>query len=49
MVALTLGITDLRQTIVLSGDLAPGDQVIIGENGPEADRTLLNPGGRRRF
>jgi HlyD family secretion protein len=50
MVNLSLGTTDLRQTIVKSGDLKPGDQVIIGENQPEGDRTLLSGGGPgRRF
>lgn len=48
MVGLTLGQTDLRQTIVRSGDLRPGQMVVIGENQPEGDRTLLTP-GRRRF
>ncbi|MDR0620803.1 MAG: efflux RND transporter periplasmic adaptor subunit [Deltaproteobacteria bacterium] len=49
MVSLTLGTSDLRQTIVLSGDLKPGDQVIIGENQPEGDRTLLSGSRPRRF
>jgi hypothetical protein len=51
MVSLTLGATDLRQTVVKNGGLKAGDLVIIGENTPEADRTLLTPGGRggRRF
>ncbi|MDR2456478.1 MAG: efflux RND transporter periplasmic adaptor subunit [Deltaproteobacteria bacterium] len=50
-VELTLGTTDLRFTVVKSGDLKPGDEVLIGENLPEADRTLLSGagmGGRRR-
>jgi HlyD family secretion protein len=53
MVNLTLGTSDLRQTVVKSGDLKAGDLVIIGENQPEGDRTLLSsssgPGGPRRF
>ncbi|MDR3134688.1 MAG: efflux RND transporter periplasmic adaptor subunit [Deltaproteobacteria bacterium] len=54
MVSLTLGTTDLRQTIVKSGDLKEGDMVIIGETQPESDRTLLSAGGNggppgRRF
>ncbi|MDR2302028.1 MAG: efflux RND transporter periplasmic adaptor subunit [Deltaproteobacteria bacterium] len=53
MVALTLGTSDLRQTIVKGGDLKEGDLVIIGENQPQEDRTLLSgsagPGPGRRF
>ncbi|MDR2367438.1 MAG: efflux RND transporter periplasmic adaptor subunit [Deltaproteobacteria bacterium] len=45
MVSLTLGMSDLRQTVVKSGDLREGDQVIIGENQPEGDRTLLSATG----
>ena len=54
-VELILGATDLRSTVVKSGDLRPGDMVLIGENLPEADRTLMSGGmggpmggGRRR-
>ncbi|MDR2387915.1 MAG: efflux RND transporter periplasmic adaptor subunit [Deltaproteobacteria bacterium] len=53
MVALTLGTSDLRQTIVTGGALKEGDLVIIGENQPQEDRTLLSgtaaPGPGRRF
>ncbi|MDR1051382.1 MAG: efflux RND transporter periplasmic adaptor subunit [Deltaproteobacteria bacterium] len=51
MVSLTLGRTDLRQTIVRSGDLKAGDLVVVGETAPAADRTLLSGGGGgpRRF
>ncbi|MDR2442959.1 MAG: efflux RND transporter periplasmic adaptor subunit [Deltaproteobacteria bacterium] len=49
---LTLGATDLRFTIVKSGGLKSGDFVVIGENLPAADRTLMStgmgPGGARR-
>jgi HlyD family secretion protein len=50
---LALGATDLRSTVVKSGPLKDGDLVIVGENLPEADRTLMSgagmgPGGRRR-
>ncbi|MDR1297059.1 MAG: efflux RND transporter periplasmic adaptor subunit [Deltaproteobacteria bacterium] len=51
MVSLTLGRTDLRQSIVRSGDLRAGDLVVVGETAPAADRTLLSGGGGgpRRF
>jgi HlyD family secretion protein len=43
---LTLGTTDLRSTVVLSGRLKPSELVVIGESQPEAERTLM---GSRRF
>ncbi|MDR0548373.1 MAG: efflux RND transporter periplasmic adaptor subunit [Deltaproteobacteria bacterium] len=49
-VKLTLGATDLRSTVVLAGDIQPGDLVIVGENDQtETERTLFSrPGGNRR-
>ncbi|MDR1487715.1 MAG: efflux RND transporter periplasmic adaptor subunit [Deltaproteobacteria bacterium] len=44
---LTLGTTDLRSTVVVSGNLKPQDLVVIGENQPESERTLMGGGGRR--
>ncbi|MDR1607829.1 MAG: efflux RND transporter periplasmic adaptor subunit [Deltaproteobacteria bacterium] len=47
-VPLTLGATDLRSTVVKSGQLEPGDMVIIGENVQStAERTLFSrPAGQ---
>jgi HlyD family secretion protein len=49
-VKLGLGKTDLRSTVVTSGDLKPGDLVIVGENERiETERTLFSrPGGGGR-
>ncbi|MDR1870409.1 MAG: efflux RND transporter periplasmic adaptor subunit [Deltaproteobacteria bacterium] len=46
-VKVKLGATDLRSTVIVSGDLRPDDRVIIGENDQnEAERTLFSrPGG----
>ncbi|MDR1658677.1 MAG: efflux RND transporter periplasmic adaptor subunit [Deltaproteobacteria bacterium] len=44
-VELTLGATDLRYTVVKSGDLKIGDFVIVGELLPDADRTLISGTG----
>jgi HlyD family secretion protein len=51
MAGLSLGASDLRQTVVKSGDIKEGDLAIIGENQPKGDRTLLTGGGGpgRRF
>ncbi|MDR2422279.1 MAG: efflux RND transporter periplasmic adaptor subunit [Deltaproteobacteria bacterium] len=48
-VKLHLGATDLRSTVVKSGDLKPGDMVVVGENEKaEAERNLFSrPGGNR--
>jgi HlyD family secretion protein len=51
-VPLTLGATDLRSTVIKTGDIRPGDLVIVGENAQaDAERTLFSrpaggPGGR---
>ncbi|MDR1084209.1 MAG: efflux RND transporter periplasmic adaptor subunit [Deltaproteobacteria bacterium] len=49
-VALQLGATDLRSTVVKSGNLKVGDQIIIGENVQnDADQTLFSrAAGNRR-
>jgi HlyD family secretion protein len=48
-VPVTLGITDNRNTAVLSGDLKAGEKVIVGDNTPEDDKRSGGPGMRMRM
>ena len=48
-VNITIGITDNRNTEVLTGELKPGDTVIVGENLPAADNASGNAPRMRMF
>jgi HlyD family secretion protein len=47
-VKLTLGATDLRYTVVKSGNLSAGDSVIIGQNAPQSPNSIIPGGGSRQ-